>query len=159
MAFKTNLEIARRVHRALKTPADKDRKTDPILAFHFQGKDDNVILRCNKVPEVSIKGKGQDPGEVKFFAYSEFADYSEEDVLFRLKDEITLIELYKKGAIDAMTFKTWSEFTHWLDSLDENGIQISLKLPSLVYQAVKGQQPSMQNFIVEAIKKSLKESR
>src|SRR6185369_11622635 len=137
MPFKTNLEISRRVHRALKTPADKDRKTDPILAFHFQGRDDNVILRCNKAPEVSIKGKDQDPGEVKFFAYSEFSDFSEDDVLFRLKDEITLIELYKKGAIDAMTFKDWGEFTTWLDSLDENGIQISLKLPSLVYHAVK----------------------
>ena len=40
MPFKTNLEIARRVHRALKTPADKDRKTDPILAFHFQGREE-----------------------------------------------------------------------------------------------------------------------
>jgi hypothetical protein len=159
MPFKTNADIARRVHRALKTPADKDRKTDPILAFHFKGRGDNVILRCNKVPEVSIKGKDQDPGEVKFFAYSEFSEFSEEDVLFRLKDEITLIELYKKGAIDHMTFEAWSEFVQWLETLDENGIQISLKLPSLVYQAVKGQAPSMQNFIVEAIKKSLKEPR
>lgn len=159
MPFKRNADIARRVHRALKTPADKDRKTDPILAFHFEGRDDSIILRCNKVPEISIKGKGQDPGEVKFFAYSDYAEFSEEDVLFRLKDEITLIELYRKGAIDAVTFPSWSEFVQWLDSLDENGIQISLKLPSLVYQAVKGQQPSMQNFIVEAIKKSLKESR
>ena len=55
--------------------------------------------------------------------------------------------------------KTWAEFSNWLESLDENGIQISLKLPCLVYQAVKKQQPSMQNFIVEAVKKSLKESR
>ena len=77
--------------------------------------------------------------------------------LARQGHEITLIELYKKGAIEHMTFKTWSEFAQWLESLDENGIQISLKLPSLVYQAVKGQEPSMQNFIVEAIKKSLKE--
>jgi hypothetical protein len=159
MAFKTNADIARRVYRALKTPADKDRKTDPILAFHYKGRDDSVILRCNKVPEVSIKGKDQDPGEVKFFAYSEFSEFSQDDVLFRLKDEITLIEMYKKGAIEAITFKTWGEFVQWLGTLDENGIQISLKLPSLVYQAVKGQEPSMQNFIVEAIKKSLKEPR
>ena len=40
--------------------------------------------------------------------------------------------------------------------LDEQGIQISLKLPCLVYRAVKNQQPSMQNFIVEAIKLALK---
>jgi len=156
MPFKTNAEIARRVHRALKTPADRDRKTDPILAFHFKGRDDNVILRCNKVPEVSIKGKDQDPGEVKFFAYSEFSEFSEDEVLFRLKDEITLIELYKKGAIDHMTFKTWSEFVQWLETLDENGVQISLKLPCLVYSAVRNQPPSMQNFIVEAIKRSLR---
>lgn len=156
MTYHSNAEIARRVYRALKTPADKDRKTDPILAFHYRSKADRIIVRCNKIPEVSIKGKGQDAGEVKFFAYSDFADFSEGDVLFRLKDEIELIELYGKGAIEAMTFRTWNEFTRWLDSLEESGVQISLKLPHLVYQAVKGQQPSMQNFIVEAIKKSLK---
>jgi len=93
---------------------------------------------------------------VKFFAYSDFAEFSEADVLFRLKDEITLIELYRRGAIEAKSFKSWDEFTRWLDSLDENGIQISLKLPCLVYAAVRNQQPSMQNFIVEAIKKGLK---
>jgi hypothetical protein len=38
-------------------------------------------------------------------------------------------------------------------------VQISLKLPSLVYSAVKGQEPSMQNFIVEAIKLALKQVR
>jgi len=158
MVFASNDEIARRVYRALKTPADKDRKTDPILAFHFKGREDSVILRCNKIPEISIKGKGQDAGEVKFFAYSDFKDFSEQEVLFTLKEEVTLIELYKKGAIDALTFKTWPEFTKWLEALDENGIQISLKLPYLVYHAVKGQKPSMQNFIVEAIKKALKDS-
>ena len=46
----------------------------------------------------------------------------------------------------------------WLDGLDENGVQISLKLPCLVYNAVRGQQPSMQNFIVEAIKASLRKA-
>jgi hypothetical protein len=157
MPYRTNAEIARRVYRALKTPADKDRKTDPILAFHFRGKEDRVILRCNKVPEISIKGKGQDAGEVKFFAYSDFAAYSEDRVLFDLKDEITTIELYRKGAVEALNFASWEKFAHWLDTLDENGVQISLKLPHLVYLAVKGQEPSMQNFIVEAIKKSLKE--
>ena len=35
-------------------------------------------------------------------------------------------------------------------------MQISLKLPCLVYRTVKDQKPSMQNFIVEAIKKNLK---
>jgi len=35
-------------------------------------------------------------------------------------------------------------------------VQISLKLPSLVYAAVRHQPPSMQNFIVEAIKAALK---
>ena len=44
------------------------------------------MMRCNKTPEVSIKGKGQTAGEVKFFAYSDFADFNENDVLFRLKD-------------------------------------------------------------------------
>ena len=159
MPFRTNAEIARRVYRALKTPADRDRRTDPILAFHFRGKDDSVILRCNKVHEISIKGKGQSAGEVKFLAYSNFAEYSEEEVLFRLKDEIALIELYKKGAVEAHSFKSWTEFTSWLESLDESGIQISLKLPCLVYEAVKKQKPSMQNYIVESIKKSLRDSR
>ena len=156
MAYRSNAEIARRVYRSLKTPADKDRKTDPILAFHFRGKGDRIILRCNKTPEVSIKGKGQDAGEVKFFAYSDFANFSEDDVLFRLKGEI---ELYQKGAIEPLQFKSWSEFTRWLDALDENGVQVSLKLPYLVYHAVKDQKPSMQNFIVEAVKRCLKGSR
>lgn len=154
--YETNLDIARRVYRALKTPTDNNPRTDPILAFHFKGKDDYIMMRCNKNPEVSIKGKGQEAGEVKFFAYSDFSEHREEDVLFRLKDEITLIELYRKGAIEAMSFKSWDEFARWLDSLDENGVQISLKLPCLVYAAVRHQQPSMQNFIVEAIKKALK---
>ncbi len=154
--YRTNADIARRVYRALKTPSDNSPRTDPILAFYFKGKDDYIMMRCNKDPEISIKGKDQTAGEVKFFAYSDFAEFSEEDVLFRLKDEVTLIELYRKGAIEAKSFKSWDEFTRWLDSLDENGIQISLKLPCLVYAAVRNQQPSMQNFIVESIKKALK---
>jgi hypothetical protein len=154
--YRTNAEIARKVYRALKTPSDNNPRTDPILAFYFKGKDDYIMMRCNKDPEISIKGKDQIAGEVKFFAYSDFSDYGEEDVLFRLKDDVTLIELYRKGAIEAKSFKSWDEFTRWLDTLDENGIQISLKLPCLVYASVRSQEPSMQNFIVEAIKKALK---
>jgi hypothetical protein len=154
--YRTNADIARRVYRALKTPSDNSPRTDPILAFYFRGKEDYIMMRCNKDPEISIKGKDQTAGEVKFFAYSDFADFSEADVLFKLKDEITLIELYRKGAIEAKSFKSWDEFVRWLEGLDENGIQISLKLPCLVYAAVRNQQPSMQNFIVEAIKKALK---
>ena len=154
--YRTNEDIARRVYRALKTPTDNSPRTDPILAFHFKGKEDYIMLRCNKVPELSIKGKDQTAGEVKFFAYSDFAEHKEDDVLFKLKDEVALIELYRKGAIEAQSFKTWTEFERWLDGLDENGVQISLKLPCLVYAAVRNQPPSMQNFIVEAIKKALK---
>ena len=154
--YRTNADIARKVYRALKTPSDDDATTDPILAMYFKGKVDYIMMRCNKNPEISIKGRDQTAGEVKFFAYSDFKDYSEENVLFRLKEDVTLIELYRKGAIEAKSFKSWDEFTQWLDTLDENGVQISLKLPCLVYQAVRGKQPSMQNFIVEAIKKAIK---
>jgi hypothetical protein len=154
--YRTNADIARKVYRALKTPSDNDATTDPILAMYFKGKQDYIMLRCNKNPEVSIKGKDQTAGEVKFFAYSDFREFNEEDVLFRLKDDVTLIELYRKGAIEAKSFKSWNEFTRWLDTLDENGVQISLKLPCLVYQAVRNKRPSMQNYIVEAIKKTLK---
>ena len=154
--YTTNIQIARKVYRSLKTPSDSTRKTDPILAFHFRGKDDFILMRCNKTPEITIKGKNQPAGEVKFFAYSDFADYDEPDVIFKLKEHIDLIELYRKGAIEALSWKSWGDFTKWLDTLDENGVQISLKLPCLVYRAVKDQEPSMQNFIVEAIKKSLK---
>jgi chaperonin GroEL len=155
--YRSNDEVARRVYRALKTPTDNNPRTDPILAFHFKGKEDYIMLRCNKAPELSIKGKDQTAGEVKFFAYSDFSDYGEEDVLFKLKDEIVLVELYRKGAIDAQSFASWVEFERWLDTLDENGVQISLKLPCLVYAAVRNQPPSMQNFIVEAIKNESKE--
>lgn len=154
--YRTNADIARRVYRALKTPSDNNPRTDPILAFYFRGKNDYIMMRCNKDPEISIKGKEQTAGEVKFFAYSDFADHTEGDVLFRLKDEVSLIELYRKGAIEAKSFKSWDEFVRWLDTLDENGIQISLKLPCLVYAAVRSQEPSMQNFIVEAVKRALK---
>ena len=153
---KTNTEIARRVYRALKTPSDNNPRTDPILAFHFKGKGDYIMLRCNKNPEVSIKGKDQTAGEVKFFAYSDFSEYHEKDVLFKLRDEIELIELYRRGAVEAKTFDTWQAFSQWLESLDENGVQISLKLPCLVYASVRGQEPSMQNFIVEAIKSAIR---
>jgi hypothetical protein len=154
--YRSNEDVARRVYRALKTPTDNSPRTDPILAFHFQGKEDYIMLRCNKAPELSIKGKDQTAGEVKFFAYSDFSDFGEADVLFKLRDEIILIELYRKGAIEAQSFKAWAEFERWLETLDENGVQISLKLPCLVYAAVRNQPPSMQNFIVEAIKKALK---
>lgn len=157
MPYRTNEEIARRVYRALKTPSDDNPRTDPILAFHFRGRDDYILMRCNKTPEISIKGKGQTAGEVKFFAYSDFRDYNERNVLFELRDDIVLIELYRKGAVEAKSFGSWDEFVRWLDTLDESGVQISLKLPYLVYQAVRGQSPSMQNFIVEAIKKALRE--
>jgi hypothetical protein len=156
--YSTNEQIARRVYRALKTPSDNDRTTDPILAFHFGGKDDYIILRCNKEPEISIKGKGQTAGEVKFFAYSDFKDYKEKDVIFKLKGDLTLLELYSKGAIQKLTWDSWDGFCRWLDSLDEDGVQISLKLPCLVYGAVKNQKPSMQNYIVEAVKAALKNS-
>jgi hypothetical protein len=158
-SYSANEQIARRVYRALKTPSDNDRTTDPILAFHFKGKDDYIIMRCNKDPEISIKGKGQEPGEVKFFAYSDFKDFDEKDVIFRLKDETSLIELYSKGAVRKMTWDSWDRFCRWLDTLDEDGVQISLKLPCLVYAAVKNQKPSMQNYIVEAVKTSLKGKR
>ena len=154
--YRTNTDIARRVYRSLKTPSDDDPRTDPILAFHFRNKNDYIMMRCNKTPEVSIKGKDQTAGEVKFFAYSDFKDYNEEDVLFKLKDDVQLIELYRNGAIEAKTYSSWLEFTKWLDKLDENGVQISLKLPCLVYNAARNQQPSMQNFIVEAIKSALR---
>ena len=154
--YSTNSEIARRVYRALKTPSDDNPRTDPILAFHFKGRGDYIMMRCNKTPEITIKGKDQSAGEVKFFAYSDFADFTESDALFRLKDEIKLIELYRNGAIEAKSFDNWSEFTKWLDTLDENGVQISLKLPCLVYGSVRNQKPSMQNFIVEAIKSALR---
>ena len=36
-AYTSNGAIARRVYRALKTPTDNNRRTDPILAFHFKG--------------------------------------------------------------------------------------------------------------------------
>ncbi len=152
----SNEQIARRVYRSLKTPSDNDRRTDPILAFHFKGRNDYIMMRCNKEPEISIKGAGQDAGEVKFFAYSDFKDFDERDVLFKLKDQVNLIELYARGAITPSTFKSWAEFEKWLGTLDENGVQISLKLPCLVYRAVKNEKPSMQNYIVESIKQALK---
>jgi hypothetical protein len=154
--YTNNEVLARRVYRALKTPTDGNRRTDPILAFHFKGKGDSVIMRCNKQPEISVKGKDQTAGEVKFFAYSDFADYDESNVIFKLRDEITLIELYGKGSVEPMQWESWDKFVRWLDGLSEEGIQISLKLPCLVYEAVRKQKPSMQNFIVESIKKSLK---
>lgn len=157
--YSTNEQIARRVYRALKTPSDVERTTDPILGFHFRDRDDYIMLRCNKQPEISIKGKGQTAGEVKFFAYSDFKDCSPDDVIFRLRDQLTLVELYARGAIEKMTWPSWEEFCRWLDSLQEDGVQISLKLPFLVYAAVKSQQPSMQNFIVEAIKDGLKQKK
>ncbi len=154
--YTTNDAVARRVYRALKTPTDTNRRTDPILAFHFKGKGDSVIMRCNKQPEISVKGKDQTAGEVKFFAYSDFADYDEHNVIFKLRDEITLVELYGRGSVEPMQWESWEKFARWLDGLTEDGIQISLKLPCLVYEAVRKQKPSMQNYIVEAIKKSLK---
>jgi len=158
-AYTSNEQIARRVYRSLKTPSDNDRKSDPILAFHFKGREDFILMRCNKVPEVSIKGKDQTAGEVKFFAYSDFVDFREDDVLFKLRDDVKFIELYRKGAIEPQTFESWADFTKWLDTLDDNGVQISLKLPCMVYQSVRGQQPSMQNFIVEAIKHALRNEK
>jgi len=153
---RTNEQIDRKVYRALKTPSDNDHTTDPILGFHFSGRDDYIMMRCNKQPEISIKGKGQTAGEVKFFAYSDFKDCSPDDVIFRLKDDLTLVELYAKGAIEKTTWTSWEEFCRWLDTLQEEGVQISLKLPCLVYAAVKNEPPSMQNFIVEAIKAAIK---
>lgn len=157
--YSTNEEIARRVYRALKTPSDNNRRTDPILAFQFKGREDHIIMRCNKQPEISIKGRDQTAGEVKFFAYSDFSDFDENNVLFSLRSDISRIELYRKGAVEQRVFKSWDEFTRWLDTLEENGIQISLKLPCLIYEAVKSQRPSMQNFIVEAVKEALKKEK
>ena len=43
--YTTNEQIARRVYRSLKTASDNERKSDPILAFHFKGKDDFILMR------------------------------------------------------------------------------------------------------------------
>ena len=112
--YTTNEQIARRVYRSLKTPSDSDRTTDPIVAFHFKGKDDYILMRCNKAPEISIKGKDQIAGEVKFFAYSDFKEYDERSVLFRLKEDVTLIELYSKGAIKKMTWDSLLAGFHFI---------------------------------------------
>src|SRR5437773_2318385 len=77
-------------------------------------------------------------------------------VLIWYIDDLALVELYSKGAIQKLTWDSWEKFCRWLDTLDEDGVQISLKLPFLVYGAVKNQNPSMQNFIVEAVKAALK---
>lgn len=156
MPFRTNDEIARRVFRALKTPSDDNRLTDPVLAFRFEGMDDQILMRCSKKAQVTIKGKDQEPGRVKFFEYSDFRDHEAESVLFALRDRIREIELYRRGAIEGMTFRSWASFEDWLESLDEGGVQISLRLPCLVYAAVKDRSPSMQNFVVEAAKAALK---
>ena len=154
--FDSNEAIARRIFRALKTPSDDNPRTDPIVAFHFRGKTDTIMMRCNKQPEVSVKGRDQTAGEVKFFAYSEFKEFTESSALFRLKDEIELIELYRNGAVEGLKWDSWDGFIAWLETLDENGVQISLKLPCLVYAAARNKEPSMQNYIVEAIKASLR---
>lgn len=154
--LKTVDDISRRVYRALKTPSDDNPRTDPILAFHFRGKRDSIMIRCNKTAEISIKGHDQTAGEVKFFAYSEFRDHAPQDVIFELKEDVSKVELYPKGALEARTFGSWGEFAAWVDALDENGVQISLKLPCLVYAAVRGKTPSMQNYIVEAVKSALR---
>lgn len=154
--YRNNAEIARKVYRAFKTPSDDNPRTDPILAFHFKGRSDYIMMRCNKRPEISIKGGDQTAGEVKFLAYSAFSDFKESEIPFELKDEIRLIELYRGGAIESRTFESWAEFAAWLDTLDEDGVQISLKLPCLVYASVRNQSPSMQNFIVEAVKTALR---
>ena len=153
----SNAEISRRVYRALKTPSDDNPRTDPILAFYYRGRGDYIMMRCNKQPEVSVKGRDQTAGEVKFFAYSEFKEFTESSALFRLKDEIELIELYRNGAAEGLKWDSWDGFIAWLETLDENGVQISLKLPCLVYAAARGKLPSMQNYIVEAVKASLRE--
>jgi hypothetical protein len=116
-------------------------------------------MRCNKDPEISIKGPDQGPGQFKVFAKSDFAECDPGSVLFALKDDINRIELYRTAAIEHKVFHNWGEFARWLDGLQEGGIQISLKLPCLVYDAVKKQKPSMQNFIVEAVKLALKKDR
>jgi hypothetical protein len=154
--FQSNDEIARRVWRALKTPSDDNPRTDPILAFHFRGRQDSIMMRCNKTAEIAIKGPQQTAGEVKFFAYSDFSQFTADDVIFRLQGDIAKVELYPRGAVEGRTFTSWSEFIGWLDTLDENGVQISLKLPCLVYAAVRGKEPSMQNYIVEAVKAALR---
>ncbi len=64
------------------------------------------------------------------------------------------IPRYDDGADDWVQEPDWMLLLH-----HENGVQISLKLPCLVYETVKNQRPSMQNFIVEAIKKVLKKER
>jgi hypothetical protein len=159
MPLDSNDAIARRVFRALKTPSDDGRLTDPVLAFRFKGMDDQILMRCHKKAQVTIKGKEQEPGRVKFFEYSDFSDYDPETVLFELKGRVREVELYRRGAIEGMVFKSWAAFEKWLDSLDEGGVPISLKLPCLVYAGVKEMKPSMQNFIVEAIKSALKKER
>ena len=156
MPLLTNDQIARRVYRALKTPSDDNRLTDPILAFRFEGTDDQILMRCYKKAEISVKGKDQEPGRVKFYDYSDFREHPQDRVVVSLKDRVREVELYRRGAVESLVFRSWTEFESWLASLDEGGVQISLKLPCLVYGAVRGQSPSMQNFIVESIKSALR---
>jgi hypothetical protein len=61
-AYTSNGAIARRVYRALKTPTDSNRRTDPISPS-FQGPGRFGIMRCNKEPEISVKGKIRRPAK------------------------------------------------------------------------------------------------
>ena len=119
LMFSNNAEIARRIYRSLKTPSTTTRGPTRSSRSTSRAATTTCMMRCNKSPEVSIKGKDQTAGEVKFFAYSDFSDFNEEDVLFKLKDEVRLIELYRNGAIEAKSFDSWGAFTAWLNELDE----------------------------------------
>ena len=137
MSFSNHDQIARRVYRALKTPSDDNRLTDPLVVFRFEGIEDQILMRCYKTAEISVKGPDQEPGRVTFFDFSEFRDQDPNTVILKLRERIREIELYRKGAVEGVSFASWDEFESWLSSLEEGGVQISLKLPCLVYAAVK----------------------
>ena len=51
--------VSGRARSSFSRTSDDNPRTDPILAFHFKGRGDYIMMRCNKTPELSIKGKDQ----------------------------------------------------------------------------------------------------
>jgi hypothetical protein len=89
---------------------------DPILAFHFKGKDGYIMLKCSKVravDQVKIRPRARSSSYLQ-----RLLQYGEGDVLFKLKDGLLIRNCKGRSRPGP---ESWNEFERWLDGWTKTG--------------------------------------
>ena len=92
----------------------KTKSTSGHIYFHFQNKSDHIVFAWSHglLKEIAAKSPGCKKSRCSNWEKSEFCDYTREEVLEELYDEIERIEIDREDF--NITWPSYSEFIRWL---------------------------------------------